>query len=191
MPGYAKQSITDLGGIASTTTVRNVGDSEQLLYTATKKSAVTGLIAANRSTGILPVSVYIKKTVSANVSNKALTSNVATLTTSSAHKLFTGDSVTVSGIDATFNGTYTVVSVPTTTTFTYAKVSANVASVAASGSVSTTATFYIVKDLRVNNAENKELIEKPFVIAASEAIYAVSGVDDAFDMVLSIQEGVN
>jgi hypothetical protein len=191
MPGYAKQSITDLGGIASTTTVRNVGDSEQLLYTATKKSAVTGLIAANRSTGILPVSVYIKKTVSANVSNKALTSNVATLTTSSAHKLFTGDSVTVSGIDATFNGTYTVVSVPTTTTFTYAKVSANVASVAASGSVSTTATFYIVKDLRVNNAENKELIEKPFVITASEAIYAVSGVDDAFDMVLSIQEGVN
>ena len=191
MPGYAKQSITDLGGIASTTTVRNVGDSEQLLYTATKKSAVTGLIAANRSTGILPVSVYIKKTVSANVSNKALTSNVATLTTSSAHKLFTGDSVTVSGIDATFNGTYTVVSVPTTTTFTYAKTSANVASAAASGSVSTTATFYIVKDLRVNNAENKELIEKPFVIAASEAIYAVSGVDDAFDMVLSIQEGVN
>jgi len=191
MPGYAKQSITDLGGIASTTTVRNVGDSEQLLYTATKKSAVTGLIAANRSTGILPVSVYIKKTVFANVSNKALTSNVATLTTSSAHKLFTGDSVTVSGIDATFNATYTVVSVPTTTTFTYAKTSTNVASVAASGSVSTTATFYIVKDLRVNNAENKELIEKPFVIAASEAIYAVSGVDDAFDMVLSIQEGVN
>lgn len=191
MPGYAKQSITDLGGTASTTTVRNVGDSEQLLYTATKKSAVTGLIAANRSTGILPVSVYIKKTVSANVSNKALTSNVATLTTSSAHKLFTGDSVTVSGIDATFNGTYTVVSVPTTTTFTYDKTSANVASAAASGSVSATATFYIVKDLRVNNAENKELIEKPFVIAASEAIYAVSGVDDAFDMVLSIQEGVN
>lgn len=191
MPGYAKQSITDLGGITSTTTVRNVGDSEQLLYTASKKSAVTGLIAANRSVGILPVSVYIKKTVTATVSNKVLTSNVATLTTSSAHKLFTGDSVVVSGVDATFNGTYTVVSVPTTTTFTYAKTSANVASAAASGSVSVTATFYIVKDLRVNNAENKELIEKPFVITASEAIYAISGVDDAFDMVLSIQEGVN
>ncbi len=191
MPGYAKQSISDLGGTVSTTTVRNVGDSEQLLYTATKKSAVAGLIAANRSAGILPVSVYIKKTVSANVSNKALASNVATLTTSSAHGLFAGDSVVVSGVDATFNGTYAVLTVPTTTTFTYAKTSSNVASVAASGSVSATATFYIVKDLRVNNAENKELIEKPFVITASDAIYAISGVDDAFDMVLSIQEGVN
>ncbi len=191
MPGYAKQSLSDLGGIVSTITVRNVGDSEQLLYTAIKKSAVAGLIAANRSAGTLPVSVYIKKTVSASVSNKALTSNVATLTTSAAHGLFVGDSAIISGVDATFNGTYTVVAVPTATTFTYAKTSSNVAGAAASGSVSATATFYIVKDLRVNNAENKELIERPFVIAASDAIYAISGVDDAFDMVLSIQEGVN
>lgn len=191
MPGYTRQSSTDLGGIVSTVTVRNVGDSEQLLYTATSKSAVAGLIAANRTSGILPVSVYIKKTVQASVSNKALTSNVATLTTSTAHGLFTGDSVTVSGVDATFNGNYTVASVPSSTTFTYAKTSANVASNAASGAVSTVATFYIAKDLRVENGKNDELIERPFVIEAADAIYAVSGVDNAFDMVLSIQEGVN
>jgi hypothetical protein len=40
--------------------------------------------------------------------------------------------VTVAGVDATFNGTYTVASVPTTTTFTYAKTASNVASVAVS-----------------------------------------------------------
>ena len=52
MPGYANQQVSDIGGIVSTTTVRNVGDSEQLLYTATKKSGVVGLIVTNRTTGL-------------------------------------------------------------------------------------------------------------------------------------------
>jgi hypothetical protein len=64
------------------------------------------------------------------VSNKALTSNVATLTTSSAHSLLAGDEIVVTGVDATFNGTYTVLTVPTTVTLTYAKVAANVVSAA-------------------------------------------------------------
>jgi len=66
------------------------------------------------------------------VSNKALTSNVATLTTSSTHNLLAGDEIVVTGVDATFNGTYTVLTVPTTTTLTYAKVAANVVSAAVS-----------------------------------------------------------
>ena len=132
MPGYARQTSTDTSGILATTTVRNVGDSEQLLYTATKKSEVTAIQVANRTGGILPVSVYAKRTVTASVSNKILTSNVATLTTSAAHGLFTGDSVVVSSVDATFNGTYTITTVGSNTTFSYAKVASNVASAAVS-----------------------------------------------------------
>jgi len=67
-----------------------------------------------------------------SVSNKALTSDVATLTTSAVHGLAVGDQVWVEGVDATFNGKYTVTGVPTTTTFTYAKVNANVTSAAVS-----------------------------------------------------------
>jgi hypothetical protein len=67
-----------------------------------------------------------------SVSNKALTSNVATLTTSLAHDFNVGNSITVTGVDATFNGTYTVASVPTSTTLTYAKTATNVTSVAVS-----------------------------------------------------------
>ena len=67
-----------------------------------------------------------------SVSNKALTSNVATLTTSAAHNLAVGDEVWIEGVDATFNGKYTVTGVPTTTTFTYAKTASNVASTAVS-----------------------------------------------------------
>jgi hypothetical protein len=77
----------------------------------------------------------IYPTITASVSNKALTSNVATLTTSSAHGFAVGMEITVSGVDATFNGTYTIASVPSTTTFTYAKTASNVTSQAATGSV--------------------------------------------------------
>ena len=67
-----------------------------------------------------------------SVSNKALTSNVATLTTSAAHGLAVDDQVWVEGVDSTFNGKYTVTGVPTTTTFTYAKTASNVSSTAVS-----------------------------------------------------------
>jgi hypothetical protein len=71
-------------------------------------------------------------TITASVTNKALTSNVATLTTALAHTYRAGDVVVVSGVDATFNGTYSIIAVPTSTTFTYAKTNANVTSAAVS-----------------------------------------------------------
>jgi len=70
--------------------------------------------------------------ITVSINNKALTSNVATLTTTAAHGLCTGMEITITGVDATFNGTYTITAVPTTTTFTYAKTASNVASTAVS-----------------------------------------------------------
>jgi F0F1-type ATP synthase membrane subunit c/vacuolar-type H+-ATPase subunit K len=58
---------------------------------------------------------------SKTVSTKALTNNVATLTTTAVHGLLVGDIVTVAGVDSTFNGTYTVTAVPSTTKLSYAK----------------------------------------------------------------------
>jgi hypothetical protein len=71
------------------------------------------------------------------VSNKALTSNVATLTTTAAHTYAVGDVVVVTGVDATFNGTVIVTGV-TSTTFSYNKTAANVTSVASSGTATKT-----------------------------------------------------
>jgi tetrahydromethanopterin S-methyltransferase subunit B len=71
-----------------------------------------------------------------SVSNKSLTSNVATLTTSTAHGIAVGSAIIVAGVDATFNGSYTVVATPTTTTLTYAKTNSNIASAVATGTVS-------------------------------------------------------
>jgi len=83
------------------------------------------------------------------ITNKALTSNVATLTTSAAHGLAVGDEVWVEGVDATFNGKYTVASVPSTTTFTYAKTASNVTSTAVS---SATALVNKVGSINIESA---------------------------------------
>jgi hypothetical protein len=82
------------------------------------------------------------------VTNKALTSNIATLTTGAAHGFEVGQSVTVSSVDSTFNGTYTITAVPTTTTFRYAKTAGDIASTAVSpaGSVLRNRGYLAVTD---------------------------------------------
>ena len=70
--------------------------------------------------------------LSAAVSNKAVTTNVVTLTTSAAHGFLAGDQVVVAGVDANLNGTYTITAAPTTTTFRYAKTTGDVTSTAVS-----------------------------------------------------------
>lgn len=82
--------------------------------------------------GLKTVTLTVPSAV-ATINNKALTANVATLTTAAAHNLQVGDSVVVAGVDATFDGTYNVTAVPSGTTFSYAKANANVASAAATG----------------------------------------------------------
>ncbi|UDL15878.1 hypothetical protein QEH42_gp087 [Microbacterium phage Pumpernickel] len=74
--------------------------------------------------------------LTASVTNKQLTSNVATLTTSVAHQFEAGDQVSVSGVDATFDGNYVILETPSATTFTYAKTAANVTTSVATGSAS-------------------------------------------------------
>ena len=119
------------GGGATTTD--NLAVVAPMIFSGTGNQSDTvdeGLVVEYAST----ISAIVK-----TVSNKALTSNVATLTTSATHGYLEGDVVVVSGVDATFNGTYSIVAVPTSTTFTYAKTASNVTSAAASGSSSVSA----------------------------------------------------
>ena len=71
---------------------------------------------------------------------------MATITTTNPHYLAVGETVEVSGVDAVFNGSYTVVATPTATTFTYAKSNANVSSTAVSS-----ATAYAQMQASANN----------------------------------------
>jgi hypothetical protein len=69
--------------------------------------------------------------VGGTITNKELTSNVATLTTATAHGLSIGDEVWVQGVDSTFNSTdLFTITAATTTTFSYTKAATNVVSAA-------------------------------------------------------------
>jgi hypothetical protein len=82
-------------------------------------------------------------TITATVSNKALTTNVATLTTSAAHGLAVGMEIVVTGVGSPFDGTYTIASVPTTTTLTYAKTNADVPSAPATGTITSNVQHFV------------------------------------------------
>ena len=124
----AIQGTITFGGAGTTVSAANLSVTDPLVFVGNANSADIvdlGLVVEYATT---------VSTITKTVSNKALTSNVATITTSATHGFAVGDYVVVSGVDATFNGTFLVASVPTTTTFTYAKTASNVTSAAASGS---------------------------------------------------------
>jgi hypothetical protein len=118
------------GGAGTTVETSNLAVSDPLIF--------TGNVNQGDALDLGFVGEYANtvSTITKSVSNKALTSNVATLTTSATHGFAVGDIAVVTGVDATFNGTHYVTGVPTTTTFTFAKENANVTSAAAAGSVS-------------------------------------------------------
>jgi hypothetical protein len=64
--------------------------------------------------------------LTASVSAKQLTDNVATLTTSTDHGFRVGMPVVITGVDGVFNGTYQVLATPNLTSFTYSKTNANI-----------------------------------------------------------------
>lgn len=122
------------GGSGTTVTTQNLAVSDPVIFAGSNNlSDVVDL-------GL--VGEYAEDVVDqvTSVNNKALTSNVATLTTTAAHGYSTGDVVVITGVDSTFNGTYVITDVPTTTTFKYAKTANNVASTAVSPTGTATVT---------------------------------------------------
>jgi hypothetical protein len=71
------------------------------------------------------------------VSNRALTSNVATLTTSAPHAIVVGKEVLVEGVDPLFDGKFIAKAPLTSTTFSYDKTNANVSSTATTAGTAT------------------------------------------------------
>ena len=102
------------------------------------------------------IKIYASVFNSINITNKQLTSNVATLTTQKAHGFTAGTVVTIAGVDATFNGTYKIISAPTATTFTYAKTNGNVTLQSATGTAEGPSSNYFLglDALRLENVSS-------------------------------------
>jgi len=118
------------GGAGTTVETSNLAVTDPLIFTGNQNQGDA------LDLGFVGEFANAISTITKTISNKALASDVATLTTSTTHGFSIGDIAVVTGVDATFNGTHYVTSVPTTTTFTFVKDAANVTSAAATGSVS-------------------------------------------------------
>ncbi len=109
----------------------------------------------------------------ASITNKALTSNVATLTTAAAHGLSVGQTVSITNVDDTFNGTFVVLSVPTTTTFTYAKTFTDVTSAAVTSSWTITKKALGGEVATITTSTNHTIQAEDYV--------TISGLDATFN----------
>ncbi len=70
--------------------------------------------------GLAPSGTGVPVAIAAAPAGATESGNTATITTTAAHTLVAGESVTISGVaEAGYNGTFTVLAVPTATTFTY------------------------------------------------------------------------
>jgi len=126
-----KNTSTSATGVA---TVENIGNTSVTVVLEIVGPIVGPATIQNLTTNELILVIDAIDGVSAKtVSNKALTNNVATITTSAVHGFAAGDTVVVAGVDSTFNGEHTIGTVPTTTTFTYSKTASNVTSASATG----------------------------------------------------------
>jgi hypothetical protein len=129
-------------------------DTYTMTYSSTTTAADPGTssIRFNSTNASTITNIYIAERLTPNytITTKALTSNIATLTTNTNHTYVVGDYVRVEGVDATFNGSYTVVGV-TSNTFSYSKVNANVTSTAATGTVYKDALYNYLTSSNSNN----------------------------------------
>ena len=111
------------GGSGTNVSTANLAVNAPLIFTG------TGSIVGTNDLGIVTEGKYTVTNIPvATVVNKQLSTNVATLITKTDHNFLVGDSVVIASIDATFNGTYTITAVPSTTAFSYAKTNVDVAS---------------------------------------------------------------
>jgi hypothetical protein len=160
----------------------------QTVYTANNGSSGVNSIlieldAANTGTSGITVSALIQDTSSTlgSITSIVSSSDVATVTTGSAHGLKVGMYVNVTGSSTNYvNGVYKVASVPSTTTFTYAQNSG-----AADGTAAGTKVIYkahhIVKDAPIpSSATLKVVAGQKVVLNSNDKVlaYASAGTCD-------------
>jgi hypothetical protein len=121
----------------------------------------------------------------ANVVAKAASGGIATLTTSSPHGIFAGDRVVVEDVDATFNGTYTVISTPSSTAIAYAKSGTIAPTPVVAGSATPSGRWIIRKSLIGNVATLTTLASHGIFVGES---VTVSGVGAPFDGTFVVTE---
>ena len=170
----------------------------QTVYTANNGSSGVNSIlieldAANTGTAGITVSAFIQDTSSTlgSITSIVSSSDIATVTTGSAHGLKVGMYVNVTGSSTNFvNGVYKVASVPSTTTFTYAQNSG-----AANGTAAGTKVIYkaynIVKDVTIPTSSTLKIVSgQKIVLNSNDKVYAFASAATC-DLIAGILQEVS
>ena len=179
------------------TKVVELTTAEQTIYTA--PTGYSGIILGAQVTNIA--------NEFDNVNTAERTSDVATITTSAAHTLQIGNIVVVNISDATYNGTVTILSVPSTTTFTYSNVDSTdptKASASVTGTVKNSNRASITFVLRKNSIDYTMLREfqippndaaeattGKLVLEQGSSIKATASVNSSLNLIISLLETTN
>ena len=166
----------------------------QTVYTANNGSSgvnsiLVELDAANTSTSGITVTAFIQDTSATlgTISSVVSSSDVATVTTGSAHGLKVGQYVNVTGSSTNFvNGMYKVASVPSATTFTYAQ-NSGAANGSAAGTIVIYKAYHIVKDAPVPASSTLKIVAGQKVVLNSNdkvIAYASAGTCDIVSGIL-------
>ena len=152
----------------------------QLVYNANNGSSgvnsiLVELDAANTGSSGLTFTCFVQDVSSTlgTITSIVSSSDVATVTTGSAHGLSVGMYVHVTGSTTAFvNGIYKVASVPSATTFTYAQ-NSGASDGTAAGTKVIYKAYHIVKDVSIPaNSTLKIVSGQKMVLNANDKVYA-------------------
>jgi hypothetical protein len=142
---------------------------------------IVPLLASNVDTGFTGVSQGISSStpLSKNISNVARADNIVTITTSTTHGFSVGSNVVVTATTNTsINGTFTIIDVPTTSTFTYAKTGTDITSGSDTGTAviqNASAGGFISTASLVNSSDTISYSNAAF--NAEGSTFAMNGTD--------------
>jgi hypothetical protein len=157
------------------------------LYIAGLSSAETVTLAVNATGAAITDTIYaVVDETGYVITNKVLTSNTATLTTSTAHGFSVGETVVVAGVDSIFDGTYSISAVTATSpyTFSYTKTNDAITSTAVTATVQGyDGSAWFSKDITQKSIATKiATITTDGVHGLSAGkVVTISGVDGTFD----------
>ena len=152
----------------------------QLVYHANNGSSgvnsiLVELDASNTGTAGITLTSFIQDTSATlgSITSIVSSSDIATVTTGSAHGLSVGQYVMVTGSTTAFvNGMYKVASVPSSTTFTYAQ-NSGASNGTAAGTKVIYKAYHIVKDVSIPaNTTLKIVSGQKIVLNANDKVYA-------------------
>ena len=152
----------------------------QLVYNANNGSSgvnsiLVELDAANTGSSGLTFTCFVQDVSSTlgSITSIVSSSDIATVTTGSAHGLSVGMYVHVTGSTTAFvNGIYKVASVPSATTFTYAQ-NSGASNGTAAGTKVIYKAYHIVKDVSIpSNTTLKIVSGQKMVLNANDKVYA-------------------